>query len=137
MATDPPIPAPSITSWVRLEPRCRDTSMSEAIRARVYDPLWLLARQWQVGEFEGEDAGSPVQARWRGHSAPVTRLHAGVSVPGQPVRPQRYDAATQPRDAIVERRPVRANGPFDTTSSIRLAAESGLHFLRQSAAQQT
>jgi hypothetical protein len=127
---------PSITSWVRLEPRCRDTTMREGIRARVYDPLWLLARQWQVGEFEGEDAGSPVQARWRGHSAAVTRLHAGTATPGQPVRAQRYDAAALPLEAVVERRSVRAAGPFDTTSSIRLAAESGLHFLRLLGAQQ-
>ncbi len=127
---------PSITSWVRLEPRCRDTTMQEGIRARVYDPLWLLARQWQVGEFEGEDSGSPVQARWRGVSAAVTRLHAGVAVPGQPVRAQRYDAATMPLEAVVERRTVRASGPFDATSSIRLAAESGLHFLRLLGAQQ-
>jgi hypothetical protein len=128
---------PSITSWVRLEPRCRDATMREGIRARVYDPLWLLARQWQVGEFEGEDAGSPVQARWRGHSAAVTRLHAGAAVPGQPVRAQRYDAAALPLEAMVERGGVRAGGPFDATSSIRLAAESGLHFLRLLDAQQT
>jgi hypothetical protein len=127
---------PSITSWVRLEPRCRDTTMQEGIRARVYDPLWLLARQWQVGEFEGEDAGSPVQARWRGTSAAVTRLHAGVATPGQPLRAQRYDAAAMPLEAVVERRPVRAAGPFDASSSIRLAAESGLHFLRLLDAQQ-
>lgn len=127
---------PSITSWVRLEPRCRDTTMQEGIRARVYDPLWLLARQWQVGEFEGEDAGSPVQARWRGTSAAVTRLHAGVATPGQPPRAQRYDTAAMPLEAVVERRPVRAAGPFDASSSIRLAAESGLHFLRLLDAQQ-
>jgi hypothetical protein len=129
--------SPSITSWVRLEPRCRDATMREGIRARVYDPLWLLARQWQVGEFEGEDAGSPVQARWRGHSAELTRVHAGAALPGQPLRSQRYDAATMPLEALVERRSVRASGPFDTTSSIRLAAESGLHFLRLLDAQKT
>ncbi len=137
MATDPSAVQPSITSWVRLEPRCRDATMGEGIRARLYDPLWLLARQWQVGEFEGEDAGSPVQARWRGHSAALTRLHAGAAVPGQAVQAQRYDAAAMPLEAVVERRGVRASGPFDATSSIRLAAESGLHLLRLLAAQQT
>ena len=49
----------SITSWIRLEPRRRD-DMSEAVHARVYDPLWMLARQWQTGEFQGEDTGTPV-----------------------------------------------------------------------------
>lgn len=33
-------------------------SIAEGIRARVRDPLWLLARQWQMGEFEAANAGS-------------------------------------------------------------------------------
>jgi hypothetical protein len=128
--------APSITSWVRLEPRCRDIAMREAVRARVWDPLWLLARQWQVGEFEGEDAGSPVHARWRGSSATITRVHAGPAVAGQ-LKPQRYDASALPLEAVVERQAVRAKSPSDASSSVRLAAESGLHFLRLLEAQTT
>ena len=49
----------SITTWVRLEPRCRTADMNAGLQARIYDPLWLLARQWQIGEFQGEDNGSP------------------------------------------------------------------------------
>ena len=56
----------SITSWLRLEPRTRKADMAAGLQARIYDPLWLLARQWQTGEFQGEDAGSPAAARWRG-----------------------------------------------------------------------
>ena len=137
MPTSTAIPVPSITSWVRLEPRSRDSAMTEGIRARLYDPLWLLARQWQVGEFEGEDTGSPVQARWRGHSAAITRVHTGPAVPGQPLHPQGYDATALPLEAVVERRRVQATGPDDASSSLRLAAESGLHFLRLLDAQQT
>ena len=33
--------------------------MNTGLQARLYDPLWLLARQWQIGEFQGEDNGSP------------------------------------------------------------------------------
>lgn len=33
----------------------------EALEARVKDPLWFLARQWQTGEFEAENGGRPVQ----------------------------------------------------------------------------
>ena len=29
----------------------------------MHDPLWLLGRQWQLGEFEGEDAGTPLTVR--------------------------------------------------------------------------
>lgn len=128
--------APSITSWVRLEPRCRDLAMREAVSARVWDPLWLLARQWQVGEFEGEDAGSPVQARWRGSSTTITRVHAGRALDGR-LAPQPYDAAALPLEALVERQPVRPRSPTDAASSVRLAAESGLHFLRLLEAQAT
>jgi hypothetical protein len=37
-----------------LEPRSRDAEMRTTLQARVYDPLWLLARQWQLGEFQGK-----------------------------------------------------------------------------------
>ena len=56
---------PSITSWTRLEPGTRDTPQSETLRARIYDPLWMLGRQWQLGEMQGEDNGTPVSARLR------------------------------------------------------------------------
>ena len=56
---------PSITTWSRIEPRNVATNIDIGYAARVHDPLWLLARQWQVGEFQGEDAGTPIVARWR------------------------------------------------------------------------
>lgn len=49
----------SITFWNRLEPRPRSTDIAPALSARIRDPLWMLTRQWQFGEFRGEDAGSP------------------------------------------------------------------------------
>ena len=54
---------PSITYWNRLEPRARAADLAEALAARVRDPAWFLARQWQLGEFRGEDAGSPAYVR--------------------------------------------------------------------------
>jgi hypothetical protein len=53
---------PSVTTWTRLEPQPREGSMQRSLQAQVRDPLWFLARQWQMGEFLGDDAGSPVQA---------------------------------------------------------------------------
>jgi hypothetical protein len=53
---------PSITTWTRLEPQPRDAALERSLQAQVRDPLWMLARQWQVGEFAGDDGGSPVQA---------------------------------------------------------------------------
>ena len=123
----------SITSWVRLEPRCRDDEMREGVHARVYDPLWLLARQWQTGEFQGEDTGTPVLARWRAVSAPITRYHAGPIKPNTQLSAPRYDARAMPLEALVERQPVGTG----QDGSLRLAVESGLHFLRVLDAQPT
>jgi hypothetical protein len=49
-------------SWERVELRCRSEDFSRGLQARTADPLWLLTRQWQTGEFEGEDTGSPIEA---------------------------------------------------------------------------
>lgn len=45
--------------WTRLEPRAVDGDVRRGEAAEVCDPLWFLARQWQFGEFLGEDAGTP------------------------------------------------------------------------------
>ena len=122
----------SITSWVRLEPRCRDDDLNEAVHARIYDPLWMLARQWQAAEFQGEDTGSPVLARWRADSAPITRYYAGAIKKDTNVSAPRYDAKTMPLEALVERQPLRRP---TNEGSLRLAVESGMHFLRMLDAQ--
>lgn len=54
---------PTVTSWNRLEARPRTLSFDRALRAEVRDALWLLCKQWQMGEFKGSDAGSPAFAK--------------------------------------------------------------------------
>ncbi|MGZ9257735.1 MAG: hypothetical protein ACXW50_25180, partial [Candidatus Binatia bacterium] len=98
---------PSITSWMRLEPRSRDAEMHSSLQARIYDPLWLLARQWQFGEFQGEDNGSPVMARWRGEAAQLTRYHSGAIAPDARVDAAKYDGRRMPLETLVERETVR------------------------------
>ena len=44
----------------RLEPEPPYTDLQRGFAAEVADPLWMLGRQWQVGEHAGEDASSPV-----------------------------------------------------------------------------
>lgn len=124
----------SITSWIRLEPQCRDTQRETSLQARIHDPFWLLARQWQMGEFQGEDTGSPVCARWRGDSAPITRFHAGSIRPNTRENASHYDTRTMPLEVRVECQPL--SGP-DQQGSLRQAVESGLHFLRMLDAQPT
>src|SRR6266545_4987546 len=66
---------PSITFWTRLEPFSRREDIDLGLQARTHDPLWLLARQWQTAEFQGEDAGTPVQARLLVEREPVQRTN--------------------------------------------------------------
>jgi hypothetical protein len=120
----------SITSWMRLETRSRNAEMDTSLQARIYDPLWLLARQWQLGEFEGEDNGSPIMARWRGQSARLTRYHAGALAPNGVDAPS-YDSSRMPLEALVEREAIRpATNQTANPEKLRLAAEAGQHFLR-------
>ena len=58
--------------------------MRASLSARVFDPLWLLTRQWQVGEFQGEDAGMPVLARVR---AQTRCCRASISASCRRTRP--------------------------------------------------
>jgi len=68
----------SVTYWSRLEPRPRARNLDETLAARLRDPLWLLTRQWQFGEFQGEDAGSPAFASINGAFEPLTAWRAGA-----------------------------------------------------------
>lgn len=97
---------PAILSWNRLEARPRTKNFGRALRAEVRDPLWFLSRQWQIGEFEGEDTGSSVEMRIDMETVPVNRysLRKGTARP--------YDG-TVPMEAIVEREMV----DFDLTLS--------------------
>lgn len=54
---------PTVVSYNRLEGRPRAADFSRALRAEVRDPLWLISRQWQMGEFQGEDAATPILAK--------------------------------------------------------------------------
>jgi hypothetical protein len=112
---------PSLTIWNRLEPRCRNVDLSDALAARTHDPLWFLARQWQIGEFLGDDAGSPIVATVASVDAPLDR-YAGPTGPAQHV------PGSMPMEVWVEREGVRPRG---TVLDYRQVAEAGLQFLRQ------
>jgi hypothetical protein len=114
---------PSITSWTRLEPRARREDFAPELEARVYDPLWLLARQWQLGEFTGEDAASPASVRVVSEVAPINAYKMGSG-------PFRELPAGVPLEVLIEREP----GP-DPARNPAHSAEIGLHFLRMLAAQ--
>lgn len=106
---------PAITTWNRLEGRPRREDFERSLRAEVRDPLWMLCRQWQFGEFQGEDAGSAIKARVQATTARLNR-YAGRS--GQAVG---YDDHL-PLETQVEREPVH----FD----LMTRAQMGRHWFK-------
>jgi len=53
----------SLFEWTRVEATTRAIGLSDGLEARIADGLWMLARQWQVGEFHGDDAAQPAAVR--------------------------------------------------------------------------
>lgn len=102
---------PSITSWNRLEPRPRANSLDRSLAAQVRDPLWFLTRQWQFGELQGEDAGSPSWVEVRSQTVAIS----GWSAPGTESRD--YALGSAPLD-----RPLKSE-PFtpDEATAVELA----------------
>ena len=85
-------------SWNRLEPRTRSSDFDSALGAKIHDPLWMLTRQWQFGEFQGEDTGSAVFAKVQIETTQVTKFKNGeAAVP--------FDDSI-PLEARVERLPL-------------------------------
>jgi hypothetical protein len=90
---------PTVTMWNRLEGRPRTERFQRALQAEVRDALWLLTRQWQMGEFAGDDAASPITAKVQVDATRLRRFRAGQ----HPVEP--FDDG-MPLEARVEARPV-------------------------------
>jgi hypothetical protein len=108
-------------SW-RLEPTPRAEGIDEGLAARIHDPLWLLARQWQMGEFRGQDAGTPALVQVAGSNAPITAWRG----PQQPAWAS-FDPNQSPLDELVE--------PEDESSpDLRERIEAGACFQRLLAA---
>src|SRR4051812_36785281 len=90
---------PAITRWERVEGIPRAHDLARALRAEVRDPLWMLARQWQMGEFIGDDAGSPVFAKLHLKTTQLTTYTPRES-------PEQAFDDTVPLESRVEQRPV-------------------------------
>ncbi len=108
--------------WTRLEPQSVSGDPSPGLEARVHDPLWLLARQWQLGEFAGEDTGSPVTVQVTSQVLPVVSFRPGddPTVAGRAWQPGEL------LEAAVEREPTPPRGP-----GLRQRAEAGAQLVTQ------
>lgn len=63
----------------RLDPVPMD-DWSDATHGRVHDPVWFLTRQWQLGEFQGENASTPVKATIQTTWRPIVHTETGQSM---------------------------------------------------------
>ena len=66
-----------------LETRSRKMDLTEALRFRVHDPLWMLSRQWQLGEFRGNDAGTAMSVRCHVATTPISGYQIGNTSAGK------------------------------------------------------
>jgi hypothetical protein len=102
---------PSITVYNRLEANPRTANFDASLRAEVRDALWMLTRQWQFGEFKGEDAASALSTKISGEHTTINTIH----FPGNNRLP--YDAK-MPLEAFVERE-LHAAGLFAAVQMAR------------------
>ena len=63
-----------IHTYKRLETRTRKENPDTALSFAVHDPLWMLTRQWQFGEFKGNDAGSAIWAKIKIENDEITSV---------------------------------------------------------------
>lgn len=97
------MPAPDLLFWNRIEPHPRSENIEEALKAEIRDPLWMLSRQWQLGEFQAEDAGL----------ATAVKLSYQKYLPKEVIDRQEnrvsFDGSRQPLESVVEKRAYPAD----------------------------
>ncbi len=119
---------PRVIVFNRIEARPRTLDFTRSLRAEVRDPLWMLTRQWQFGEFQGEDAASCVTSRIAYQHEPIDRL-AFASQKGFV-----FDGTPMPLETRVEREriplSVREKTDGKIFSDLLFAVQWGKQFLR-------
>lgn len=102
-------PCEHFHKYNRLEGRPRETELDDALAAKIHDPLWMLARQYQFGEFQGEDAGSAIFAKVAMNSVRLS----GYRNPKIALEPIDENL---PLETVVE----KLKPPFDNKIALRL-----------------
>ena len=106
---------PSITVYNRLESTPRTVDFDRSLRAEVRDAMWMLTRQWQFGEFKGEDAATAVTTKILGEHTIINTVH----FPGD--NKFAYDG-TVPLETVVERELI--------TKNLGLAVQMARYFIK-------
>src|SRR5215831_9365775 len=98
-------------------------NIGEALEARIKDPLWFLARQWQSGEFEAENGGRVA------YMAIATREHPLQAVTtGSRRQTVNFDF---PLEALIEQEDASGDAPAWQAEALDYAftAETETHLL--------
>ncbi|MCP5028817.1 MAG: hypothetical protein GY929_21300 [Actinomycetia bacterium] len=96
-------------NWDRIETMGRALDLTDGVAARTADPYWLLSRQWQVGEFQGDLGGQPVTVLAERETHPIVSFRPGPGVEPESLRTDDgFDPG--PLEARVERTPPPATG---------------------------
>jgi hypothetical protein len=105
-------------TYTRLEPQTLAGDPAEGLAAAVYDPLWLLGRQWQLGELAGEDAGTPLTVELLGTATPLRVFAPGDWTADEP-------AAWRPLPADVPLEELTEAEPPLSPTGLRAVAMAG------------
>jgi len=95
--------SPNITTWARLALDTSDPSLARAHQVQVRDALWFLARQWQTGEFNGFDGGSPVSAAYQLQQSLLTAYQPTPSTASTAAPVESLSPADPPLEVRIER----------------------------------
>jgi hypothetical protein len=100
-----------VITWARIEPHARTTDIDVGLAAEVADPVWFLARQMQLGEFNGDDGGSLIGVEVRASWTRLSRYHAGPLPDGGDgsAAAVDYDPLSEPLEKLVEAEPVETS----------------------------
>jgi hypothetical protein len=114
---------------LRIEPRCRQDDFGPGVQARTADALWFLTRQWQTGEFRGEDAGSPIKVDLGYSTQSIDRIKLGDQAsdgipPGIPLETLVEQELGQELGTLDYRERVRVGQEFERRLRDKLAGSN-------------
>jgi hypothetical protein len=107
-------------SWTRIEAMGRSLGVDEGTQACTADPLWMIGRQWQIGELRGDDAARPAAARVTVGSARIDRYRPAATPTMRPL------PENMPLERLAESMPGTDRGAAGTFH----AAERGNRLMR-------
>ncbi|MFL5740209.1 MAG: hypothetical protein ACJ75B_08325 [Flavisolibacter sp.] len=75
-----PFDSPAIIGYNRLEGIPISPNYRKSLSAEVRDAMWMLSRQWQMGEFDGMDSGSAIKSKVLTEQQQMTHFGIGNDI---------------------------------------------------------